>query len=180
MRPSRPDLDHAALLVIDMQEYFRPLAEPTLTPLAALIERLRKSGVPILYTQHGHDEPAQDGGMLYEWWDDHIRVGTPEWSLLPEIAPEEGETILRKKRYSAFFGTDLADRLRAHGITDLVIAGVMTNLCCETTARDAFVNDFRVFFLTDGTATASRAMHDASLRNLEFGFATLVRCEEIA
>jgi isochorismate hydrolase len=56
----------------------------------------------------------------------------------------------------------------------------MTNLCCETTARDAFVNDFRVFFLSDGTATVGQEMHEASLRNLEYGFATLLMCEEIA
>ncbi|MHC4932736.1 MAG: isochorismatase family protein [Planctomycetota bacterium] len=180
MRPGRPDLDRAALLVIDMQEYFRSIAAPVLPPVAALIGRLRERGVPILYTQHGHDDPEQDGGMLYEWWDDHILVGSAEWNLLPEIAPREGEPVLRKKRYSAFHGTDLADRLRSGGVTDLVIAGVMTNLCCETTARDAFVNDFRVFFLSDGTATAGSAMHEASLRNLEYGFATILGCEEIA
>jgi nicotinamidase-related amidase len=180
MRPSRPDLEHAALLVIDMQEYFRSIAEPMLPALAALVARLRDRGVPILFTQHGHDDPVQDGGMLHEWWDDHILVGSPEWSLLAEIAPRDGEAIFRKKRYSAFHGTDLADRLRSGGITDLVISGVMTNLCCETTARDAFVNDFRVFFLSDGTATAGSDMHEASLRNLEYGFATLLTCEEIA
>ncbi|MHC4339118.1 MAG: isochorismatase family protein [Planctomycetota bacterium] len=180
MRPRRPVLDHAALLVIDMQEYFRSIAEPVLPSVAALLGRLRERGVPVLFTQHGHDEPAQDGGMLFEWWDEHILVGTPEWQLLSEIAPREGEAVFRKKRYSAFFGTDLADRLRSGGITDLVIAGVMTNLCCETTARDAFVNDFRVFFLSDGTATVGQEMHEASLRNLEYGFATLLMCEEIA
>ena len=56
----------------------------------------------------------------------------------------------------------------------------MTNLCCETTARDAFVQDFKVFFLTDGTATASAEMHRASLTNLAYGFATLLSCRQLA
>jgi nicotinamidase-related amidase len=93
MRPRRPVLDHAALLVIDMQEYFRSIAEPVLPSVAALLGRLRERGVPVLFTQHGHDEPAQDGGMLFEWWDEHILVGTPEWQLLSEIAPREGRFL---------------------------------------------------------------------------------------
>jgi len=180
MRPAFPELAATALLVIDMQEYFRGLAEPILAPLGKVIRALRRADVPVIYTQHGHRDPARDGGMLQIWWDDHILVDTPGWALLPEIAPRPGETVIAKQRYSAFHGTDLASLLHRRKITDLIISGVMTNLCCETTARDAFVRDFRVFFLTDGTATASAAMHRASLTNLGYGFATLLSCRRLA
>lgn len=179
MRPEAPDLEHAALLVIDMQEYFRGLAEPLLPALAALLGRAREGRLPVVYTQHGHDDPSEDAGMLGAWWSEHIVVGTPGWALLPEVGPAPGERVVRKKRYNAFHGTDLDEHLRAAGVTDLAIAGVMTNLCCETTARDAFVRDYRVFFLADGTATADTALQRASLRNLAYGFATILTCAEL-
>ena len=79
-----------------------------------------------------------------------------------------------KNTYSAFHGTDLENKLRDLNITDLIIGGVMTNLCCETSARDAFVRDFRVFFLADGTSTISEDFHLSTLKNLGYGFATLI------
>ncbi|MHC4600586.1 MAG: isochorismatase family protein [Planctomycetota bacterium] len=172
--------EKAALLVVDMQEHFRAMAEPILGGLVSLIRAFRERGRPVIYTQHGHEDPEKDGGRLGEWWGDLILKGSPDASLLPEIDRRPDETIVPKNRYSAFHGTDLEDRLRRSSISDLVVAGVMTNLCAETTARDAFVRDFRVFFLADGTATASEPLHTASLRNLAFGFAYVVTCKEVA
>ena len=60
-----------------------------------------------------------------------------------------------------------------------MISGVMTNLCCETTARDAFMRDYRVFFPADVMGTASEAMHFASLMNIAFGFGVVLRSREI-
>ena len=175
-RKAAPRPGSTALLLIDLQEYFRPLAEPLVPRIAPLLERSRSAGRPVLYTRHGHADPEVDGGLLGEWWSDLIVADSPEAEILPELAPRPDEPVIRKNRYSAFHGTDLDERLRALGITDLLIGGVMTNLCCETTARDAFVRDYRVFFLADGTATASDDLHLASLRNLAFGFAYLVNC----
>ncbi|MBI4705200.1 MAG: isochorismatase family protein [Deltaproteobacteria bacterium] len=179
MRQPLPDPRRAVLLVIDMQEYFREIAAPILPALARAIARARERSVPVVYTQHGHDDPARDGGMLYEWWGELIVTGTPGWQLMGEIAPAPGEKIVPKRRYSAFHGTDLDEHLRRRGGHELVIAGVMSNLCCETTARDAFVRDYRVFFLGDGTATADPALHRAALANLEYGFATVLDCEQL-
>lgn len=179
MRPTFPDTKRSALLVIDMQEYFRGIAEPVLADISRVIERNRGSSIPVIYTQHGHKNPERDAGMLGQWWGDLILSESPEWAILPEIAPLEAEKVLDKTRYSAFYGTELEDYLRALGVTDLVISGVMTNLCCETTARDAFVRDFRVFFLSDGTATVSTEMHEATLVNLACGFATILTCQEL-
>ena len=62
---------------------------------------------------------------------------------------------------------------------EVIVTGVMTNLCCETAARDAFVRGFRVFFSTDATGTADAELHDAALKNLAYGFAYLVDCERL-
>ncbi len=96
---------------------------------------------------------------------------------MSELAPVQGDEVVDKRRYSAFAGTGLDQLLRHKGISDIVVTGVMTNLCCETTARQAFVRDFRVFFAADATATATEQMHLASLLNLAYGFA---RVESVA
>ncbi len=178
-RKARVDPGQAVLLVIDMQNYFRQIAQPVLNSVVKVIHSCRGEGVPIVFTQHGHDEPSSDGGMLNEWWGELILRGTKDWEFLPEIAIEPGDIVLPKKRYSAFFETNLDKALRNKGIRDLILSGVMTNLCCETTARDAFMRDYRVFFLIDGTATASEKQHMASLRNLGYGFSYLVTCDEV-
>lgn len=64
------------------------------------------------------------------------------------------------------------------GVDTVVVSGVITNLCCETTARTAFGNDFNVVFLRDGNAARSQDFHDASIMNLECGFATIKTCQE--
>ena len=173
------DPKHAALLVIDMQNFFRGIARPILKNVLKVIETCRQKDIPIVFTQHGHDDPQSDGGALAQWWGEVILHGTTDWKFLPEIKIEPKDKILPKKRYSAFYETDLESFLRSKGIRDLVISGVMTNLCCETTARDAFMRDYRVFFLIDGTATGKADHHLATLKNLGFGFAYLMTCDEL-
>jgi len=118
--------------------------------------------------------------MIEKWWSEIITYGNLEHALLPELQIREKETIIPKNRYNAFHGTGLEEKLKSQKIMDVIIGGVMTNLCCETTARDAFVRNFRVFFLANGTQTASQDLHRASLKNLAFGFATLMTCDQAA
>ncbi len=165
--------------MVDMQEYFRLWAETILSNIIQLIGCCRQANVPVIFTRHAHINPIVDGGMLAKWWDELIIDGTPEANFLPEITPQSREKIIHKNRYSAFFQTDLHSHLQKHRIQQLIISGVMTNLCCETTARDAFVHDYEVFFLTDGTATREEEFQRATLLNLSFGFAQLVTCKEI-
>jgi len=173
------DPKHAVLFVIDMQNYFHRIIQPVLGNILEVIQSCRQGNIPIIFTQHGHTDPASDGGLLGKWWGQMIIAGTEDWKFLPEIKIEPEDTVLPKKRYSAFFETDLETTLRSKGIQDLIISGVMTNLCCETTARDAFMRDYRVFFLIDGTATGRSELHLATLKNLGFGFAFLPTCEEL-
>jgi len=178
-RKAMVDPTHAALLVIDMQSYFRRIVRPILKNLLRVIETCRQKDVPVVFTQHGHTDPGSDGGVLAQWWGQVILHGTTDWKFLPEIKIESKDKILPKKRYSAFYETDLESFLQSKRIRDLIISGVMTNLCCETTARDAFMRDYRVFFLIDGTATGRGEYHLATLKNLGFGFAYLITCDEL-
>jgi isochorismate hydrolase len=178
-REAQINLPHCALLAIDLQNYFHRIAQPVLKNIVKVIQTCRPQNIPVIFTQHGHTDPDSDGGMLAQWWGELIVGGTEDWRFLPEMKIEPNDTIIAKKRYSAFFGTDLDKILRSRGIQDLIISGVMTNLCCETTARDAFMKDYRVFFLIDGTATRESELHLATLKNLGFGFAYLLTCDEL-
>ncbi len=89
------------------------------------------------------------------------------------------DEVLIKSQYDAFYHSELTAVLNTYGIDQLVIGGVMTHLCCETSARAAFVRGFEVFFLVDGTATYNREYHQASLQNLAHGFAVLTMTEDL-
>lgn len=174
IRQALPSLDKTALLVIDMQRYFEGVARPILQSVLDLLDACRTAGIKIVFTRHGHHDPKKDGGMLARWWGELIAYGSREWELFGELSPRPEEPIIDKTRYSAFHGTNLDEWLHRNGIEDLIITGVLTNCCCETTARDAFVRDYRVFFVADGTVTRSDELHLASLKNLAFGFAHVV------
>jgi nicotinamidase-related amidase len=170
-----PEEGKTAVLLIDLQEYFREIIRPILENVADIISSARERSIPLLFTQHGHD-PGKEKGMLGLWWTDLIFKGSRDALLLPELKVSKNDVIIPKKTYSAFHQTCLEEKLASMKVTDLVIGGVMTNLCCETTARDAFVRNFRVFFLADGTSTVSEDFHQATLKNLGYGFATLLTC----
>lgn len=173
-RPAPPaDPARSALLVVDMQQYFAAMAHAIIPVVAGAVRACHELGVPVVFTRHGHVDPARDGGTLAAWWGEMIIEGSAEHALLPALGAAPDDPVIAKRRYNAFHGTALEQRLRRRGVTDLAIAGVMTNLCVETTARDAFVRDFTVRVLADATATASAAMQRASLLNLAYGFAYL-------
>ena len=95
------------------------------------------------------------------------------------MSERPGEPVLRKERYSAFEGTALAEALRLIGVEQVVLFGVMTNACVETTARHAFMKDFRVVVVRDACCSSRPHLHRAALANLEYGFARLVKTTEI-
>ena len=179
IRQALPARGKAALLVIDMQHKFSEIAEPILSNVVSLIRVCKATGVRIFFTRHGNPDPDKEGGMLRDWWGDIIERGSPGWGLLDALEPKQFGEIIDKSRYDAFFGTNLDEQLRRLNVSDIVICGVMTNCCCETTAREAFVRDYRVFFVADATATINVELHLASLKNLAYGFAYIVNTEDI-
>ncbi len=179
------DWDRAALLVVDMQRVFLDGssrvqdAEEVTRRVADLAAEFRRRGRPVFYTRHLHEDDGSDGGNLLWWWGSIIRESSEGGQLHDAIAPAEGDVVVRKNTYDAFNGTDLGRRLEEAGVTDLVVCGVMTNLCCETSAREAFCRDLRVKFVADGTGTANDTMQLATMINLAYGFAHVVLAEDL-
>jgi ureidoacrylate peracid hydrolase len=180
------------LLVVDMQNEFLEkdgavffhYASEIVPNVKRLLDACRRASVPVVFTGHVHEDPAVDGGMTAEWWPEIKRgesliKGSRGVEIYPGLKPRKDEKIIWKHRYSAFYNTDLEIVLRGMGVTDLIITGVLTNVCCESTARDAFFRDFRVFFLADATASSEPEFHVAALKNLAYAFAYVTTTDEI-
>ncbi|KAG4159657.1 hypothetical protein ERO13_D02G188400v2 [Gossypium hirsutum] len=180
IRKRDPNPKTTALLVIDMQNYFASMAKPILSNAITTINLCREASIPIFFTRHCHKSPA-DYGMLGEWWDnDLIFDGTVDSELIPEIGRlSKPDEVVEKNTYSAFENTRLHEMLMEKKVEEVIITGVMTNLCCETTARAAFVKGYRVFFSTDATAPSDSEMYEATLKNMAYGFAYLVDCKRL-
>ncbi len=175
---------HSALLVLDMQAYFLaasshayiPSAEAIVKGIVKLVKAYSTYERPIVFTQHINS--TANAGMMSKWWKDLLTAQNPLHQIIPEIDPSLGLSI-KKSQYDAFYQTQLDKILHARGVTQVVLCGVMTHLCCETTARSAFMYGYEVFFPVDGTATYNLQHHRASLVNLAHGFSNLVFMEDI-
>jgi len=179
--------EKSALLVVDMQKFFLNPESPSFTcggpailpNIKMLINLFRDAGRPVIYTKHVHHPEGIDAGIMKWWWEGMCIEGSPESEIHGDIEPESGEKVILKHRYSAFYNTDLETILRCMNVEDLVITGIMTNMCCESTARDAYYRDYRVFFPADSTGSINEEMHLASLLNLAFGFALITASGDI-
>ena len=170
-----------ALIVIDMQKHFASIAEGFVTELNATTAACRERKCPVVFTQHGHKMVELDSGSLGRFWGkgSMIKYGSDDWQLIPQLNVCSGDIIIDEKRtYDAFHGTPLQDILHQLTVNTVAITGVVSNLCCETTARSAFVRGFDVIFLTDGTCAYSGDMHSATLTNIEYGFGKVITCAE--
>jgi biuret amidohydrolase len=168
--------ERTALINVDMQSCFvegSPIAAPGGLKVLERINRLsaacRKAGILVIHAAIVMRPDGSNLGMLAEFSppvrEGILNKGTASAALHNGLVVEKGDILLDKPRFGAFYGTDLEMILRKRGIDTIIISGVATNVCCETTAREAAVRDFRVFFLSDGTATA--AMGDASAEELQ-------------
>jgi len=178
--------ERSALLVIDMQRFFLergshafiPGSEDIIENVRALTASYRRRARPVLFTKHAllKDE---DPGAMGRWWGDVLREGDAFSDIVDELKPLPEEKVVRKTQYSAFMGTELEEVIRKKDVSQLVVAGVQTHLCCETTARDAFMKGFDVFIVIDGTAAKTEELHIAALRTLADGFAIPVTTAEV-
>jgi len=174
----------SALLVLDMQRYFLeetshafiPSAQAIIPNIRALISIYSRYQLPIVFTRHLNT--PDDAAMMAYWWRDLIDPNDPMSLIEGSFILSHG-SLIEKHQYDAFYRTKLESMLMKMDVTQVVICGVMTHLCCETTARSAFMRGFRVFFTIDGTATYNEEFHTASLLNLSHGFATPVLVKEV-
>jgi len=184
----RPDMifrpECSVLLVLDMQDFFLndsshafiPAAKAIIPGVGSLIKGYNTAGRPVIFTRHLNT--AADAKLMAKWWRDLISHEDPLSEITKELDTSAG-SIITKTQYDAFYATALESMLEECGVTQLVICGVMTNLCCETTARSAFVRGMEVFFPVDGTATYNQRYHISSLLNLAHGFAVPVLVDEV-
>lgn len=177
------DPARTALVVIDMQVgylherggYMACAAAREVVPqVNALAAGLRAAGGMVAWVQNTHDESCLRTWTVQQSMNSPesnaarnaaMTEGSEGHALWPELEVRPADTTVLKRRYSAFIpGTcDLEAILRARGIDTILMTGTLTNVCCESSARDAMMLDFRVIMVSDACATTSREEHDASL-----------------
>ena len=195
---------HTAVLVIDMQNDFCAkggMADREgfdITPVSAMAARLpaflskaRASGVLVIFVRNLYSTD-RNFYLSDAWLEQAARVRKGSYTLHPVCGPDQWggafygslkpeliDPVVTKHRFNAFHNTDLESILRANAIRTLVFTGCMTNVCVETTARDAFMRDYYVIVPSDATGTYIHADHEASLRNIERFFGQVTTIEEL-
>ena len=178
-----------ALLLIDVQKGVNDLAHwggPTgrrnnpgaEAAMVQLLSAFRAAGFPVIYTRHDSREAASP-----------LKIGQPGGEFIVELAPREGELVVRKDVNSGFVGTGLELVLRRRGIHRLVVAGFFTNFCVETTVRMAGNMGYDTYLVPDACATSNRvgfdgvdrdpeALHAASVGNMHGEFCTALALQD--
>ena len=173
-----------ALLVIDVQnEYFTgklPVSYPanSLGNILRAMDAAREKHVPVVVIQHAAPQP--DSATFHR--------GSKEWELLPEVSGRRRDVLIHKSLPGSFTNTELESWLRQRGIDTVVIAGYMTQMCCDTTARQAVHLGFSAEFLSDATGTldfrneagaiTAEELHRAILVTQQMRFARVLPTEE--
>jgi nicotinamidase-related amidase len=171
----RVDPARSALVIVDMQNDFVrdggslrvPGAEATIPAISGLREHAREHAMSVIYTQDTH----RDGDPEWQIWPEHAREGSWGWEIVDELAPAEDETVIRKLRYDAFYGTALDHLLRLWGIEQLVICGTVANICVHYTAASAALRWYDVVIPRDATSALEPFDLESSLRQTAFLFA---------
>jgi bifunctional isochorismate lyase/aryl carrier protein len=178
------DVKHMALMVVDMQNYFLTPDEHAFVPSAPaimpnilnLMEICNGFGMPVILTRHLNNK--DDAGLMGIRWHEVIRKEDPRSEIHKDIEEIGGE-VLHKSQFDAFHDTNLEKRLNAAGVKQIIMTGVMTNLCCETTARSAFVKGFEVILPVDATAAYNYEFHLATFLNMAYMFSCPVTTKEL-
>ncbi|MBC7097625.1 cysteine hydrolase [Candidatus Bipolaricaulota bacterium] len=190
--------ERPALFIIDMQNAFlhqrghlvrsgednKPYL--AIVPnIARLADIVRSLAMPVIYFRHAYRSNYVDGGIVVhelfpsdreaEGW----LEGTWDTEIFEPLKPKDSDIVIRKNRYSGFFGTDLDQLLRNLEVNTVIITGIHSNVCCDSTARDAVFRDYRVYFVSDATAAADETLHEATLRTMRRYFGRVVTTDEL-
>jgi len=189
---------HTALLVVDMQndfchgDGFGAKAGRDLSPhqamaprLTCLVDEARRYHVPLVFIRQ-INTPFTLSEVTLEQKRRQARVGNQvicregRWGAeFYVVSPKPGESVVSKHRYSAFIDTDLDVILRSMKIRTLIMTGVASNICVESTARDGYMKDYYIVFVADCTATSKKEDHEATLRNMQVGFGVVVNSADL-
>ena len=167
------DPGRTALLVVDIQNLFvgfplHPPVEEVLPRLHRFIHAARAAGVTIVRIQNVIPDAmySEVYGGQFGRPTSFLAPGSENAALYPGFEPESGDVLITKPRYSAFIGTPLETVLRARGIRTVIVAGLTTDVCVSSTARDAFQRDFHTVTLADCAAEQTQARHESGLATL--------------
>ncbi|MGI6344949.1 MAG: cysteine hydrolase family protein [Bacillota bacterium] len=161
-----------ALIVIDMLEdfiekegalYVGQEGEELIPFINQKIQEFRQAGAPIIFIADSHEEDDSE----FDMFQPHCITGTPGSDIVAALDVQPGDRVIRKRRYSAFFGTDLDITLRERGVDELYLVGVCTNICVLYTAADARNLGYTVNIYRDGVASFDQAAHDFALSEAE-------------
>ncbi|PVZ42163.1 cysteine hydrolase family protein [Pseudomonas sp. CC120222-01a] len=159
-----------AILVIDLQQedsFPLPRLDTVIDNAATLIDGARSRNLPLFYTRHVNDaqgrdlalgEPVDAQGRPTTY-----RAGTPAIEIIDALAPQAGDVVIDKQRYSAFHGTRLAQTLKGRGIKRLVVIGVLTDVCVMSSLFDAYQHDFQLVLVADACTATTLAAHYSAL-----------------
>jgi ureidoacrylate peracid hydrolase len=193
----RVDPRKTAVIVVDVQNDFchsdSPLAkfgfdlsaaQDMVPRLLQLVESARAAGTSVIWVRAVHNQwtrsPIAEEQRLRKRRDADLICKEGSWGAeFYRVEPTPDEPIVTKHRYSAFVDTDLELILRSRGIDRVVMTGVATNVCVESTARDAYMRDYYVTFVDDCSATYDPAKHAATLRNMGDHFGVVVSSDEL-
>ncbi len=185
-----------ALIVVDMQNFFLgptglniEAAREIIPAVNELAAATREAGGTVVFLRHTYvasgrgDLPGRQipDVNFRQMFAAGLSEGTSGHALHPDLDVDKNDIIVKKYRPSAFLpnSSNLHEILSECGIDTLMITGTATNVCCESTARDAQMMDYRVFFLADCTATSNDELHNAALLNLRFYFAEVVSKDDV-
>ncbi|WP_394729364.1 cysteine hydrolase family protein [Altererythrobacter sp. GH1-8] len=190
--------DNAALIVIDMQKSF---CEPdgkvaamgldtsacaaAIRPCGEVISAARKARLPIIFTRYVYTPDYSDGGVMVQHkmpgLAEHraLVAGTADAEIVDELAPQSGDIVIDKNRPSSFYGTQLDEILERQGIKQLVVCGVTTNCCVETTVRDASQRDLEVFVVGEACGELDEERHNVALRAMDMLFADVISIDQM-
>ena len=185
----------AALLVIDMQnEFVRegavmevPMARKYLPNMKRLVEACRENQIPVIFTSHvlydHYDISPLETAYQPKLKEAGMRWDTDGIQIVDELKPLPNEHVVYKHRYDAFYNTPLETILRnirgPHVVDTVIITGTVTNICCESTARSAFMRDFKVAFISDANGGLDDESHQATLNIIGKVFGRVLSTDEM-
>jgi nicotinamidase-related amidase len=202
MSPFPLRAERQALLVVDMQNDFLRVGAPQEVPegraiiptVRMLLDAFREAGRPVLFTRFlagptrtlmqiwspecGEEQRSCWPGHRRRYADRPDELEGPD--VVDELAPRADETIVDKYGYGAFHSTILRDALAAKGCTQVVVTGVITQICVEDTVRQGFHHGLEMVVVPDGVASFDQTLHDAALRSLGMKYAAIVPADEVA
>lgn len=160
-----------ALLVIDMLNDFVnedgalpvPIAKKLIEPINQQIKKFRERGEPIIFICDAHDEDDRE----FKAWPKHAVEGTEGAEVVKELDKRPEDIVVKKKRYSAFYDTNLEEILKEKGVDTLVMTGVLTDICVMHTATDAAMRNYKVIVLENCIGSASNEAHDWAIKHME-------------